>query len=71
MLEINLDTLLNPEQTAARLDVQVDTLAVWRCTGRYKLPFLKIGRNVRYRLRDVEAWLNARVRETGATGVSA
>ena len=71
MLETNSDVLLTPEQTAEKLTVQTDTLAVWRCTGRYKLPFLKVGRNVRYRLSDVNAWLEARLHENGATGVAA
>jgi hypothetical protein len=30
-----------------------DTLAVWRCIGRYNLPYLKIGRLVRYRQSDL------------------
>jgi predicted DNA-binding transcriptional regulator AlpA len=35
--------------------------------GRYALPFIKIGRNVRYRRADLLAWLEKRTRETGAT----
>ena len=49
------------------LDVSPGTLSVWRSTGRYALPFLKIGRKVRYRRADLDAWLAARLRETGAT----
>ncbi len=59
--------LLDAEATAEILDVTPGTLGVWRSTGRYCLPFVKIGRKVRYRRADVEAWLAARVRETGAT----
>lgn len=29
------------------------TLAVWRCIGRYNLPYEKIGRLVRYRKSDL------------------
>ena len=43
------------------------TLGVWRSTGRYNLPFLKVGRAVRYRRADLLAWLEKRTRETGAT----
>ncbi len=71
MIETSRDPLLTPEQTAEKLTVRTDTLAVWRCTGRYKLPFLKVGRNVRYRLSDVNAWLEARLHETGVTGGAA
>ena len=59
--------LLDDIAAAAMLDVSPGTLSVWRSTGRYALPFLKIGRKVRYRRADLDAWLAARVRETGAT----
>jgi hypothetical protein len=33
------------------------TLAVWRATKRYPIPFLKLGRLVRYRKRDLDAYM--------------
>ena len=59
--------LLDDHAAAALLDVSPGTLSVWRSTGRYNLPFLKVGRVVRYRRADLDAWLAARVRESGAT----
>lgn len=59
--------LLDDNAAAAMLDVSPGTLSVWRSTGRYNLPFLKIGRKVRYRRADLEAWLEKRVRASGAT----
>jgi predicted site-specific integrase-resolvase len=59
--------LLDEQAAAALLTVAPGTLGVWRSTGRYNLPFLKVGRAVRYRRSDLEAWLAARTRETGAT----
>ena len=59
--------LLDDHAAAALLDVSPGTLSVWRSTGRYALPFFKIGRKVRYRRADLLAWLAARYRETGAT----
>jgi excisionase family DNA binding protein len=59
--------LLDDKAAAALLDVSPGTLSVWRSTGRYKLPFLKIGRKVRYRRSALEAWMQARTRESGAT----
>ena len=59
--------LLDDKAAAAMLDVSPGTLSVWRSTGRYNLPFLKIGRKVRYRRADLDAWLVKRVRESGAT----
>lgn len=40
--------LLTPNQMAQILGVSTGTLAVWRCTKRYALPYIKIGRSVRY-----------------------
>lgn len=59
--------LIDDHAAAAMLDVSRGTLSVWRSTGRYSLPFVKIGRKVRYRRTDVLAWLEKRVRESGAT----
>lgn len=61
------DTLLDNEQAAVFLDVAPNTLAVWRSTGRYGIPFVKIGRKVRYRLSDLNAWLEQRTHVNGAT----
>jgi len=36
------------------------TLADWRCK-RTGPPFVKVGRLVRYRLEDLDVWLNGRV----------
>jgi hypothetical protein len=59
--------LLDEKAAAAVLDVTAGTLSVWRSTGRYKLPFLKIRRKVRYERNDLEAWLENRRRDSGAT----
>lgn len=59
--------LLNDKQAAEYLTVSAGTLSVWRSTGRYALPFVKVGRMVRYRLTDLDAWLDARARDNGAT----
>jgi len=50
--------LLTARQASAYLQVPVSTLAVWRCTGRVHLPFVKLGdRQVRYRPEDLEAFV--------------
>jgi hypothetical protein len=57
--------LLSETQAADLLQVAPGTLSVWRCTGRYALPFVKIGARVRYRRGDLQAWLDSRVRGKG------
>jgi predicted site-specific integrase-resolvase len=56
-------TLLKPQDVANRLGVSIATLATWRCTKRYALTYMKIGRLVRYRLADVEAFEASRSHE--------
>ncbi len=55
--------LLTPEEAAAMLRTTPGVLSVWRTTRRYPLHYVKIGRSVRYRLRDVEDFINSRVVE--------
>jgi hypothetical protein len=54
--------LLPPSEVSKIIGVDVKTLAVWRCTKRYALPFCKIGRSVMYRPDDVQAFINGRMR---------
>lgn len=58
--EYQPDDLLLPKETANVLCVTEGTLAVWRSTGRYALKFVKVGRYVRYRWRDVTAFMDQR-----------
>ncbi|MBY6017363.1 helix-turn-helix domain-containing protein [Halomonas denitrificans] len=55
--------LLNPGQVANLLGVTIGTLSVWRCTGRYPLPFVKVGRRVMYRESDIHAFIEGRIFE--------
>lgn len=49
--------LLSREQAAAYLGVAVQTLAIWKCTNRYDLPFVKVGRLVKYKRTDLDAFI--------------
>jgi hypothetical protein len=59
--------LLDEKAAADPLQLAPGTLSVWRSTGRYRIPFVKVGRRVRYRRADLEAWLASRTRTNGAT----
>ena len=54
--------LIDSQETAEIRGISKSALEVWRTTGRYKLPFIKVGRNVRYRRSDVLEWLDSRTR---------
>lgn len=60
MNKVNLETiLLSREDAAKALGIRPQTLACWATTGRYNLPFVKIGRKVKYRLADIERFIAA------------
>lgn len=53
--------LLTAAEVSSILGVTEGTLAVWRATNRYDLPYVKSGRLVRYREEDVEAFILSRL----------
>ncbi|MBF0612804.1 MAG: helix-turn-helix domain-containing protein [Magnetococcales bacterium] len=57
--------LLTPDQAAEILEVSKATLNNWRCTGRYNLPFVKVGRAVRYSQEAIQAFIAKRTCEHG------
>lgn len=59
------EKLLNDAEAADILNVSPKILSVWRCTGRYNIPFVKVGRCVRYRASDLEKWLDSRTTRNG------
>ena len=58
--------LLSDKEATQYLGLADGTLSVWRSTGRYKIPFIKIGANVRYRRSVLEAWLESRTQKATA-----
>jgi hypothetical protein len=51
-------SLISPEQAAEHLNVTARTLANWRSRGTPNVPFSKIGRCVRYRISDLNAYID-------------
>jgi len=58
--------LLTEEEAADYLQIRVQTLRQWRSGyhKKEKIPYLKVGRAVRYRKADLIAWTASRVGET-------
>lgn len=52
--------LLTREQAAEYLGITPRTLAVWACVKRYNLPYVKVGRLVKYRRTDLDAFIDRR-----------
>jgi excisionase family DNA binding protein len=60
---MNNDKLMTPQEVAIFIGVSIETLNVWRATRRYRLPYIKVGRLVRYRHSDILAFLETRTRD--------
>ncbi len=57
-----MEALMNTKQAAAYLNTPAQTLVTWRCTGRVKPPYVKLGGNVRYRKVDLDVFISAHTR---------
>jgi excisionase family DNA binding protein len=49
--------LLSNEEAAAYIGVTPRTLEVWRCKKRHRIPYIKVGRLVKYRRHALDAFL--------------
>ena len=61
MMQPESGALLTTNEVARKLRLTPRTLAIWRVRGEGP-PYLKLGRDVRYSLLDLEAWLATTVR---------
>lgn len=52
--------LLTPKEASQYIGVTEGTLSVWRATRRYEIPYIKVGHLVKYRLSDLDEWLESR-----------
>jgi excisionase family DNA binding protein len=57
---VNKPRLLTTKEAEEFLELAEGTLPIWRCKQRHKIPYIKIGRNVRYREDDLLEWLESR-----------
>ena len=51
------DKLMTRVEAAEYLGLRPQTLAIWKLTGRNGLPCIKVGRLVKYRRSDLDAFL--------------
>jgi hypothetical protein len=49
--------LANNSAAANHIGIAAATLQYWRTTGAQKIPFIKVGGRVMYRISDLDQWL--------------
>ena len=59
-MDVLNDNLLTTAEAAAMLHIKQGTLEVWRVNKRYALPFVRVGRNIRYRRSDLLRFVEQR-----------
>ena len=52
--------LLDTDEAAVYVGVTPRTLEVWRCVKRHAIPYIKVGRLVKYKRSALDAWLESR-----------
>lgn len=66
-----IDRLLTAEEVAAYLGVATGT--IYNKASRDEIPFVKVGRSLRFRRSEIDAWIdeqNPRTDDTAAEGVA-
>jgi len=54
------EPLLTTREAAELLGVKENTLSIWRNTDRHHIPYIKIGRAIRYKRSDLVKFLSER-----------
>ncbi len=66
MIELNKENVLNERQAARYLGVSAGTLRLWRAENRAP-RFFRAGKLIRFRVRDLDLWIEARLSEPSVT----
>ncbi len=56
----SISEMVTPKEVSKSINVTEGTLQVWRSTGRYDLPYIKVGGKVMYRISDVNKFIESR-----------
>ena len=62
--------LLDRQEAAAYLGLKPQTLANWAVTRVHNLPYVKVGRNVRYRKQDLDAFIQRNLHGTSFDAIA-
>lgn len=57
---MNKPELLSTPEAADYIGARPHSLEIWRASVRYRIPFVRVGRLVKYRRADLDAWLASR-----------
>jgi len=52
---------LTPKEVSRTINITIGTLAVWRTTKVYNIPYIKVGGKVLYPVKELNDWLESRM----------
>jgi Helix-turn-helix domain len=67
-ITFNHDVLTDTDGAARLLNIPASTLTKWRSTGENNVPYIKIGRQVKYRTTDLLRYIEKHTICAGALG---
>lgn len=56
-LSLDIDALTDTDGAAILLSVPASTLTKWRSTGEVRIPFVRLGRQIKYRTSDLKKFI--------------
>lgn len=56
-LTLDIDTLTDTDGASSLLAIPSATLIKWRSTGEVRIPYVRIGRQIKYRTSDLKAFI--------------
>jgi hypothetical protein len=56
-LSLEIDALTDTEGASSLLSIPMATLIKWRSTGEVRIPYVRIGRQIKYRTSDLKAFI--------------
>jgi excisionase family DNA binding protein len=56
-LSLDIDALTDTDGASVLLSVPASTLTKWRSTGEVRIPFVRLGRQIKYRTSDLKKFI--------------
>lgn len=56
-LSLDTDALIDTDGASNLLSVPSATLAKWRSTGEVRIPYIRLGRQIKYRTSDLKRFI--------------
>jgi Helix-turn-helix domain len=56
-LTLDMDTITDTDGASSLLAIPTATLIKWRSTGEVRIPYVRIGRQIKYRTSDLKVFI--------------